>query len=88
MDQVLSGTFHQAGFRVTEATDVEPYSGGKFHVAAVQEDYKSGMDLKSQTLQDVEVGLRNAKIPYPGPRHAGSSVLRARIRRLAYCGSQ
>ena len=33
-------------------------------VEAVREDYQSGMDLKSQTLQDVEVGLRNAKIPY------------------------
>jgi hypothetical protein len=64
MDQVLTGAFHQAGFRVTEATDVEPYSDGKLHVVVVQEDYKSGMDLKSQTLQDVEAGLRNAKIPY------------------------
>jgi hypothetical protein len=64
MDQVLTGAFHQAGFRVTEASDVEPYSGGKLHVVVVQEDYKSGMDLKSQTLQDVEAGLRNAKIPY------------------------
>ena len=64
MDQVLGGAFHQAGFRVTEAADVEPYSGGKLHVAAVQDDYKSGMDLQSQTLRDVETGLRNAKIPY------------------------
>jgi hypothetical protein len=64
MDQVLTGAFHQAGFRVTEATDVEPYSGGKLHVVVVQEDYQSGADLKSQTLQDVEAGLRNAKIPY------------------------
>jgi hypothetical protein len=64
MNQVLTGAFHQAGFRVTEAADVEPYSGGKLHVSAVQDDYKSGMDLKSQTLQDVESGLRNAKIPY------------------------
>ncbi len=64
MDQVLSGAFLQAGFRFTAATDVEPYSGGKLHVEAVREDYKSGMDLKSQTLQDVEVGLRTAKIPY------------------------
>jgi hypothetical protein len=64
IDQVLTGSFHQAGFRVTEAADVEPYSGGKLHVAAVQGDYQSGMDLKSQTLQDVEAGLRNAKIPY------------------------
>jgi hypothetical protein len=64
MDQVLTGAFHQAGFRVSEATEVEPLSGGKLHVVVVQEDYKSGMDLKSQTLQDVEAGLRNAKIPY------------------------
>src|SRR6266404_9773681 len=64
LDQVLIGAFHQAGFRVIEATDVEPYSGGKLHVVVVQEDYQSGKDLKSQTLQDMEAGLRNAKIPY------------------------
>jgi hypothetical protein len=64
VDQVLAGAFHQAGFRAVDAAQVEPYSGGKLHVVAVQDDYRSGMDLKSQTLQDVEAGLRNAKIPY------------------------
>jgi len=64
MDQALTGVFHEGGFRVIEAGDVEQYSGGKLHVAAVQDDYKSGMDLQAQTLQDVEAGLRNAKIPY------------------------
>jgi hypothetical protein len=64
VDQVLTGAFHQAGFRVVDAAQVEPYSGGKLHVVAVQDDYRSGMDLKAQTLQDVEAGLRNAKIPY------------------------
>jgi hypothetical protein len=64
VDQVLTGAFHQAGFRIVDAVQVEPYSGGKLHVVAVQDDYRSGMDLKSQTLQDVEAGLRNAKIPY------------------------
>jgi hypothetical protein len=64
VDQVLTGAFHQAGFRIVDAAQVEPYSGGKLHVVAVQDDYRSGMDLKSQTLQDVEAGLRNAKIPY------------------------
>jgi hypothetical protein len=64
MDQALTEVFHEGGFRVTEAGDVEQYSGGKLHVAAVQDDYKSGMDLQAQTLRDVEAGLRNAKIPY------------------------
>jgi hypothetical protein len=49
---------------VYEASSVEPYSGGKLHVATVQEDYKTNLDLKSQTLVDVEAGLRNAQIPY------------------------
>jgi hypothetical protein len=61
---VFTQSFGNAGFRVTEATDVEPYSGGKLHVAVVQDDYKSGSDLKAQTLADVEAGLRNAQIPY------------------------
>lgn len=43
---------------------MEPYSGGKLHVAVVQEDYKTGSDLKSQTLADVVAGLKNAQIPY------------------------
>jgi hypothetical protein len=61
---VFSNAFKTAGFRVIEAADVEPYSGGKLHVAAVQEDYKASLDLKAQTLVDVEAGLRNAQIPY------------------------
>ena len=64
LSSVFTSSFGNAGFRVLEAADVEPYSGGKLHVAAVQEDYKSGFDLKSQTLADVEAGLRNAHIPY------------------------
>jgi hypothetical protein len=64
VDQALTVAFHQAGFRPVDAAQVEPYSGGKLHVVTVQDDYRSGMDLKSQTLQDVEQGLRNAKIPY------------------------
>jgi hypothetical protein len=64
MDQALTEVFTEGGFRVTEAGDVEQYSGGKLHVAAVQDDYKSGMDLQTQTLRDVEAGLRNARIPY------------------------
>jgi hypothetical protein len=64
LDAVFGNSFKTAGFRVIEATDVEPFSGGKLHVAAVQADYKTSLDLKSQTLVDVEAGLRNAQIPY------------------------
>jgi len=64
LDAVFGNSFKLAGFRVIEASDVEPYSGGKLHVATVQEDYKTSLDLKSQTLVDVEAGLRNAQIPY------------------------
>jgi hypothetical protein len=64
LGNVFMGSFGNAGFKVTEAADVEPNSGGKLHVVAVQDDYKSGQDLKSQTLADVEAGLRNAQIPF------------------------
>jgi len=64
LSSVFTGSFGNAGFRITEAADVEPYSGGKLHVAVVQEDYKTGSDLKSQTLADVVAGLKNAQIPY------------------------
>jgi hypothetical protein len=64
LSSVFTGSFGNAGFRVIEATELEPYSGGKLHVAAVQDDYKTGSDLKAQTLADVAAGLRNAQIPY------------------------
>jgi hypothetical protein len=64
LGNVFMGSFGNAGFKVIEAADVEPNSGGKLRVVAVQDDYGSGRDLKSQTLADVEAGLRNAKIPY------------------------
>jgi hypothetical protein len=64
LSSVFTGSFDSAGFKVLDAADVEPYSGGKLRVVAVQDDYKSGQDLKSQTLADVEAGLRNAQIPY------------------------
>jgi hypothetical protein len=62
--QVFTSTFARAGFKVSEAALVEPYTGGQFKVAAVENDYKSGMDLKSATLQSMVVGMRTAQIPY------------------------
>jgi hypothetical protein len=62
--QVFTSTFARAGFKVSEAALVEPYTGGQFKVATVENDYKSGMDLKSATLQSMVVGMRTAQIPY------------------------
>jgi hypothetical protein len=62
--QVFTSNFARAGFKVSEAALVEPYTGGHFKVAAVEEDYKSGMDLKATTLQSMVAGMRTAQIPY------------------------
>lgn len=62
--QVFTSTFARAGFKVSEAAMVEPYTGGHFKVAAVENDYKSGMDLKSATLASMVSGMRTAQIPY------------------------
>lgn len=62
--QVFTSNFAKAGFKVTEAALVEPYTGGHFKVAAVENDYKSGMDLKSATLQSMVLGMRTAQVPY------------------------
>lgn len=43
---------------------VEPYTGGHFKVAAVENDYKSGMDLQPSTLAAMVAGMRTAQIPY------------------------
>lgn len=62
--QVFTSTFSKSGFKVSEAAMVEPYTNGKFKVADVENDYKSGMDLKSATLASMVAGMRNAQIPY------------------------
>ena len=64
LNQVFTQTFSRAGFRVNEATLVEPYTGGKFRVAQVEDDYKIGNDLKAATMQSIALGMKNAQIPY------------------------
>jgi hypothetical protein len=64
LNQVFTGMFSKAGYRVAEAAYVEPMSGGVFKVANVENDYQSGNDLHSTTLQAMVTGMRNAKVPY------------------------
>jgi hypothetical protein len=64
LNQIFTAAFTRAGYKVNEAAMVEPYTGGQFKVAAVEADYKSGMDLQSQTLASVVNGMRTARIPY------------------------
>jgi hypothetical protein len=64
LNQVFTQTFAKAGFRVNEAALVEPYTGGKFKVAQVEDDYRAGNDLKPATLQSVALGMKQAQIPY------------------------
>ncbi|PJO38982.1 hypothetical protein CTI10_006710 [Delftia acidovorans] len=64
LSQVFSSNFAKAGFKVSEAAMVEPYTGGHFKVAAVENDYKSGMDLQPSTLAAMVAGMRTAQIPY------------------------
>ena len=64
LNQVFTQTFSRAGFRVNEASLVEPYTGGKFKVAQVEDDYKAGNDLKAATMQSIALGMRNAQVPY------------------------
>lgn len=64
LSQVFTSTFAKSGFKVSEAAMVEPYTGGRFHVADVERDYKSGMDLKPATLASLVAGMRTAQIPY------------------------
>jgi hypothetical protein len=64
LNQVFTQTFTRAGFKVNEASLVEPYTGGKFKVAMVENDYKAGNDLQSATMQAITQGMKNAQIPY------------------------
>jgi hypothetical protein len=64
LNQVFTQTFSRAGFRVNEASLVEPYTGGKFKVSQVEDDYKVGNDLKAATMQSIAAGMKNAQIPF------------------------
>jgi hypothetical protein len=64
LNQVFTQTFTRAGFKVNEASLIEPYTGGKFKVSMVEDDYKAGNDLKSATMQGITQGMKNAQIPY------------------------
>jgi hypothetical protein len=64
LNQVFTQTFTRAGFKVKEAALIEPTTGGKFKVAMIENDYKSGNDLQSSTMQAITQGMKNAQIPY------------------------
>lgn len=61
---IFTSTIAKAGYKVNEASMVEPYAGGHFKVADVEEDYKSGNDLKPATLQGFVAGMRTAQMQY------------------------
>lgn len=61
---VFKKVFGQAGYKVIEAAYVEPSSGGKLSIAAIENDYKGGKDLKPATKRDMVAGVRNARVPY------------------------
>jgi len=64
LSQVFTQIFARAGFKVNEASLVEPYTKGQFKVAMVEEDYKAGNDLTSATLHSIAQGMRTAQIPH------------------------
>lgn len=64
LNVVFTGLFARAGFEVIEAGMAEPSTGGRFSVAKVEEDYQTGNDLKSATLQSIAAGMRAAGVPY------------------------
>jgi hypothetical protein len=63
LNQIFTQVFSKAGFRVQEAALVQSAAGGKFKLEAVEEDYKSGNDLKAATLQTIVDGMRVASVP-------------------------
>jgi hypothetical protein len=63
LNQIFTSTFARAGYKVSEAALVEPFTGGRFKVSAIEDDYKSGNDLKTSTLQSIVAGMKTAQIP-------------------------
>jgi hypothetical protein len=64
LNQVFTKAFSGAGFKVKEGAMVEPASGGLFKVSMVENDYKTGNDLKSSTMVAIANGMKTARIPY------------------------
>jgi hypothetical protein len=64
LSQAITQVFKTSGYRVVEAQFVEPLTNGKLKVSAIENDYKSGNDLQSITLQNVVTGLRTAQVRY------------------------
>lgn len=64
LNTVFTGMFARAGFEVVDAAMAEPATAGRFSVAKVEQDYQSGNDLKSTTLQSIAGGMRAAGVPY------------------------
>lgn len=64
LSQVVTKEFKTSGYRVVEAQFIEPMTQGKLKVAAIENDYRSGNDLQSQTLVNIVQGLQLANIPY------------------------
>ncbi len=61
LNQVFVSKFSQAGYDVIEAAMVESTT---FKVADIEADYKSGNDLRPQTLRAIATGMRESQIPY------------------------
>ncbi|MFG6449356.1 hypothetical protein ACG0Z6_14090 [Roseateles sp. BYS180W] len=64
LNQIFTATFSKAGYKVSEAALIEPYTNGQFKLATVEDDYRAGNDLKPATLASVVQGMRTAKIPF------------------------
>lgn len=64
LNTVVSQIFKTSGYRVVDAQMVEPLTNGKLKVEAIENDYKSGNDLKSATLQNAVTGMRVAGVRY------------------------
>lgn len=64
LNTVVSQIFKTSGYRVVDAQMVEPLTNGKMKVENVENDYRSGNDLKSATLQGVVSGMRMAHVRY------------------------
>ena len=64
LNQVFTSVFSRAGFRVNEAAFIEPYTQGRFKVATVEDDYRSGNDLQASTLQSIVQGMQAAQVPF------------------------
>ena len=64
LDTVFEGDFSQAGFTGIPAAFIAPRSNGLLNVDKIKNEYKSGRNIKANTLANIANAMQLVQVPY------------------------